>query len=451
MSRDDVMINDKKKIRKTFAMSLILLLLTILILAILGRAEKKRNILQAEYVMISEISKIQYAIDSRLLNAEILEMLIVNNHGIVTDFEMIAERLYEDDTAIRSLQLAPDGIVTYVYPLAGNEKAFGNIFDSPERRAEAEYARDTGKMTLAGPYELSQGGMGLVARNPIYLESGQQEKAFWGFSVAVLNVPEIFNKAELENLSDQGYDYLIYKILPESGERQIISSNTDGDMAGAIVDEISVPNGTWFFSMQPKEGWISWKNTILEIMIAIVIDTLLILLTYGGITILQQKRRMTELANTDSLTGLYNVRYFMSTVKRLAERQHPFGVLYLDLDRFKEVNDRYGHDIGDKLLTEVSSRIRSCLRKEDLLFRIGGDEFSIVIQDESSCEYYNSLIGQITESIARPYSLSDIVLYPGISCGYARYPDDQSDIDPLIKEADRNMYVMKNKQSADCT
>lgn len=81
--------------------------------------------------------------------------------------------------------------------------------------------------------------------------------------------------------------------------------------------------------MQSKTGWISWENTILEIMIAIVIDTLLI------------------------------------------ERQHPFGVLYLDLDKFKEVNDRYRHDIGDKLLIEVSSRIRSCLRKEDLLFRIG--------------------------------------------------------------------------------
>ena len=94
--------SDKKKIRNTFAMFLILLLLTILILAIVGRAEKKRNILQSEYVMISEISKIQYAIDSRLLNAEILEMLIVNNHGTVTDFEMIAERLYEDDSAVCS-------------------------------------------------------------------------------------------------------------------------------------------------------------------------------------------------------------------------------------------------------------------------------------------------------------------------------------------------------------
>ena len=91
-----------------------------------------------------------------------------------------AERLYEHAPAIRSLQLAPDGIVTYVYPLEGNENAFGSLFDHPERRAEAEYARDTGKMTLSGPYGLSQGGLGLVARKPIYLDNEGREHTFWG-------------------------------------------------------------------------------------------------------------------------------------------------------------------------------------------------------------------------------------------------------------------------------
>lgn len=128
--------------------------------------------------MLSEISKIQYAIDSRLLSAEIFEMIIVNNHGTITEFEMTAERLYENDPAIRCLQLAPDGIVTYVYPLEGNENAFGSLFDHPERRAEAEYARDTGKMTLSGPYELSQGGLGLVARKPIYLDNERRDLLF---------------------------------------------------------------------------------------------------------------------------------------------------------------------------------------------------------------------------------------------------------------------------------
>lgn len=226
--------------------------------------------------------------------------------------------------------------MSYVYPLEGNESAFGSLFDHPDRRAEAVYARDTGKMTLAGPYELSQGGTGLVARNPIYLENGQQEITFWGFSVVVLNVPEVFNKAELENLSDQGYSYRIYRIKPENEEVQIISSNTESDMSEAVEGEITVPNGTWYLRLRPKSGWISWKSIVLESIVALILNILLILLTYGGLTIIQQKKMMTELANTDPLTGLYNVRYFMTTIKQLHERKQPFGVIYLDLNKLKK-------------------------------------------------------------------------------------------------------------------
>lgn len=437
-------LNDKKIKQTIIAIFFILLLLSVLIIFMLSKAEKKRNIVQAEYIMASEISKVQYAIDSRLLNTEILEMIIVNNHGTVTDFEMIAERLYENDPAIRCLQLAPDGNVTYVYPLEGNESAFGSLFDHPDRRSEAMYARDTGKMTLAGPYELSQGGLGLVARNPIYLENRHQEGTFWGFSVVVLNVPEIFNKAELESLSDQGYSYRIYRVRPENEEVQIISSNTESDMRDAVEGEITVPNGTWYLSLRPKIGWVSWKNIVLESIVALILNTLLLLLTYGGLTIVQQKKKMTELANTDPLTGLYNVRYFMTTIKQLYECRQSFGVLYLDLNKFKEVNDQYGHDTGDKLLVEVAARIGDCLKKEDILFRIGGDEFCIVVMDTNSGDFYDALIRRIVERISRPYAVADIILYPGISCGYSRFPEDQSDIEKLIQEADRNMYTMKN-------
>ncbi|MEW4413249.1 sensor domain-containing diguanylate cyclase [Clostridium sp. AN503] len=439
------MSDDKKKKRTITAIFLILLPLSALIIFLLARAEKKRTVMQAGYVMISEISKVQYAIDSRLLNAEILEMIVVNNHGTVTDFEMIAERLYDDDPAIRCLQLAPDGIVTYVYPLEGNESAFGSLFDHPDRKEDAGYARDTGRMTLSGPYELSQGGTGLVARNPIYLEDGQNGTAFWGFSVAVLNVPEIFNKAELETLSSRGYFYQIFKIRPENGEIQVITSNTDRDMPDAIKGAITVPNGTWYLNLRPKSGWVSWKNIVMESMIALILNTLFVLLAYGGLTILEQKRKMTELANTDSLTGLYNVRFFMATIKQLYECRQAFGVFYLDLNKFKEVNDQYGHDMGDRLLVEVAARIEGCLKKDDILFRIGGDEFSIIVAGTNPSTYYHALTERIVEQISTPFTVSDIVLYPGISCGYSRYPEDQSDIEKLIQEADRNMYAMKNR------
>ena len=93
---------------------------------------------------------------------------------------------------------------------------------------------------------------------------------------------------------------------------------------------------------------------------------------------------------------------------------------------------------------EVAARIGDCLKKEDILFRIGGDEFCIVVMDTNSGDFYDALIRRIVERISRPYAVADIILYPGISCGYSRFPEDQSDIEKLIQEADRNMYTMKN-------
>ena len=443
----DVAVRDHRKKITTavILMFLFLILLSAAILALFATTEKKWNIQQAQYVMTSEISKLQYAIDSRLLSTEILEMIVVNNHGTVKEFDSIARQLYVDDPAIRSLQLAPDGVITYVYPLEGNEEAFGSLFDDPDRRVEAEFARDTGKMTLAGPFELYQGGLGLVARNPIYLEGPEGETVFWGFSVAILNVPEIFNKAELANLSQQGYDYQIWRIQPDNGERQIITGSTKGDMSSAIEDEISVPNGVWSFRMLPKTGWISSTYIVKGSIIALTIDLLLTLVLAGILTISQQKRKLAELVNTDFLTGLYNARYFMATMKKLYDQERPFGILYMDLNKFKAVNDRYGHDVGDKLLIEVGGRLKGSLSKDSFVFRIGGDEFSVVIAEDNSRAYYDALIEQLEKQIAEPYHFSDITLYPGISCGYSRYPEDQKDVEGLIREADRNMYAAKKK------
>ena len=85
----------------------------------------------------------------------------------------------------------------------------------------------------------------------------------------------------------------------------------------------------------------------------------------------EARQQMEDLANTDGLTGLYNERYFDALLKENELNRTPFVLFYLDLDRFKPVNDRYGHDVGDQLLKEVASRLRGCVRESDAVFRIG--------------------------------------------------------------------------------
>lgn len=95
-----------------------------------------------------------------------------------------------------------------------------------------------------------------------------------------------------------------------------------------------------------------------------------------------QKHELENLANTDGLTGLYNERYFNSILHKKELQKLPFILFYLDLDHFKSVNDTYGHDMGDKLLKEAANRLQSCIRSNDYAFRIGGDEFSLVVCTE---------------------------------------------------------------------
>jgi diguanylate cyclase (GGDEF)-like protein len=121
-----------------------------------------------------------------------------------------------------------------------------------------------------------------------------------------------------------------------------------------------------------------------------------------------------------------------------------FGLIYLDLDKFKQVNDRYGHHIGDLYLQEVARRMKAQLRSQDMLARLGGDEFAIIISTVHSREDAHEVIRRIEHSFEHPMVLERHVLYAAISAGIALYPDDGNGRDKLLHAADQAMYAVKN-------
>jgi diguanylate cyclase (GGDEF)-like protein/PAS domain S-box-containing protein len=163
--------------------------------------------------------------------------------------------------------------------------------------------------------------------------------------------------------------------------------------------------------------------------------------------------RIEHLAHHDSLTGLPNRLLFndrmaqaMIRAKRDASR---FALLYLDLDKFKPVNDTLGHNAGDELLRKVAEAIRQQVRESDTVARVGGDEFAVILSDISSRENIATVAAKIITALARPFYLErqrqhvDI----GTSVGIAIYPDDAADHDTLIKLADATMYKAKVQRS----
>lgn len=159
----------------------------------------------------------------------------------------------------------------------------------------------------------------------------------------------------------------------------------------------------------------------------------------------EARQQMEDLANTDGLTGLYNERYFDALLKENELNRTPFVLFYLDLDRFKPVNDRYGHDVGDQLLKEVASRLRGCVRESDAVFRIGGDEFALIVNGTVTEGFCKSRVEKIKAAIREPYRLKDAEVQVGTSCGCAVYPSDSDDVRAIRILADHRMYEDKQR------
>lgn len=418
----------------------------LIILFYMLSSQRQSNIDDAYNLLEVKTTEMQYSIESRLLNTEILKTMVINGDGEAPYFDKTARRLYADDNALRSLQLAPNGIVSQVYPLSRNEEGFINLFDDPNRKTEAEWARDTGNMTLAGPYELIQGGMGIVARNPIYLSDAKGKENFWGFSIVILNVPEIFDTTELDSLTKQGYYYRIWRHIPDSNEMQTIYTNTTESFDDSIRMNIELPNTTWYMSVYPESGWISTYSAVLCTLITLAIAALLIALISLSIMLVNQRRRLMHQINTDLLTGVYSIRFFTDKITTLVEEKKPFVLIYVDVNNLKQINNQYGHGEGDNVLMEVAFRIKQCISETDFLSRLRGDEFAILIPGDKTEEFCTEKKQSLINNVCLPYELFDNTFSPDISVGYARYPFDSLSVDKIMCLADTRMYRNRNKK-----
>lgn len=152
-------------------------------------------------------------------------------------------------------------------------------------------------------------------------------------------------------------------------------------------------------------------------------------------------------ANYDTLTGLPNRNMFHDRLAqeiRKADRdKRPLALLLIDLDQFKEVNDTLGHDSGDLLLQEAGRRIRDCVRRSDTVARLGGDEFTIILHELNDNSHIEDVAHKIIGTLEDAFQLDDEVVYISGSVGITLYPNDASDIDTLLKNADQAMYAAK--------
>ncbi len=196
-------------------------------------------------------------INSIFHKTDVLAAAVKLENGNISEetFDDVAEIVYQKNSGIRGIQYMPGAVVTYSYPIAGNEQVIGkNFFKIHERRKDVMLAINTRSIALSGPYNLIQGGLGVVARNPVFLNDASGHEYFWGFSAIILDLPDALESVGLDHLKDDGYDFQLF-CINENSERLVIAGNTALNTAKAICGTIQVPHHQWTLAISNRSPW----------------------------------------------------------------------------------------------------------------------------------------------------------------------------------------------------
>ncbi len=340
-------------------------------------------------------------------------------------------------------------MVTEIYPEAGNEAGKIDLINDPDRGEISRYARDHDLTVLQGPFQLKQGGVGIAIRNPVYLQNEAGESYFWGFTIAIIRVPDIFSNS-VQALTSFGYEYRLSKtVSPLSSEYEEVASS------GAVMDhpvEYGFEMGGCSFNLEvmPSGGWNQGNNLGVFFLGGFAIVLLLTGLTSTSLVLEERRETLKRLSTTDALTGLLNRKGFEDQIAHFI-KNHPDAScvgIQLDVDNFKFVNDMYGHATGDMALQELARSMRETFPENAILSRSGGDEFSVVLTDTTSGEADEKI--RAFTSMPRYFEYDGEAHSFGISLGYAEYPKDSADMAELLRNADMALYEVKLQGKNNC-
>ena len=264
----------RKYIRlKTTLVFIFIFLAVWCVIWIINQSQERREKLKATYTAESTVSRVESQLSKYLAESDLMKQIVEKEYDIDNEqFDKLAELMQEDEDVIEARELAEDGVVSRIYPMEGNEAAMGlDTLQNPARKKEARLARLSGEYTIAGPYELVQGGTGALLFDPAYITDQNGEEKFWGFSILVMNWDNFIQEVELEKLEEAGYDYQIWKKDLYTGEKIVIDESENSNLNNSLEVACSVPNDTWYFEIVPENGWITVSQKVFGVIISIAL------------------------------------------------------------------------------------------------------------------------------------------------------------------------------------
>lgn len=360
------------------------------------------------------------------------------NESITRDqTEKFLEYLTKDDMQfIRNIGIIKDTTIIHNYPIKGNESSIG--VDLATVEGQKQYILQVKNELIEifqGPVDLVQGGTGYIIRLPLT----DKNSNYWGQASIVLRADKI-NESIIESAKLKELDVLIYHKESEV----VILGNPDiiNDEPIKFVDN-NVDN--WIVYVRPIDGWASRQlSTLLMFIIGVIVGGIISI----SLHFLQKAHyELKYVMVHDQLTGLYNRHYLEKIQKLLTDEAKStnshYGMLHMDLDNFKDVNDEYGHVAGDYVLRSIGKILVDITRSEDLVFRVGGDEFLILMPFISNKEGMKKAKLRLHKNFDNEFKKYDYLQKVVPSIGTSLYPEDGGTFDKVLRAADMEMYQEK--------
>ncbi len=444
--------NSRKNHNKKLMLPVLIFLVGCLVLTVVLYHSYRSNYKQVRNVTALNAAtyaeRLQNDMNRGVAITDTLEEIAISENGKIDNFQKVARDLMAD--FIQSIQIAPDGVVTAIYPEAGNEAGKIDLMRDESRGEICRYGRDKNIVTMQGPFDLKQGGQGIAIRNPVYLEGADGSPVFWGFTIVIIRVPEIFTES-IQALTKFGYDYSLTKtVSPLSDDTEIVSSSGN-IMKNPITFEFEFCGSLFDFEVMPADGWSHGWNVFPQLFLGICVILLLTGLTVVILVIERNRDTLKKMAITDPLTGLLNRKGFDEQLKNVMQGDlhiHCVGI-QMDIDDFKFINDMYGHVVGDAALKSLAQDMQSYFNDNSILCRNGGDEFSVILVDTTEEEARKKIEHFTIQPRHITYNGEEHPFY--ISLGYAEYPKDCEDVLKLIRCADMALYAVKLHGKHNCS
>lgn len=408
------------------------------------RNQAERAVLQAEAATVR--ARLESELNATLsLSLGLSTFVLAKPDFSPADLVRVAASLIRLQPAIRSVALAPDNVIRHIYPLAGNQKALGlRYLETPAQRDAVLRLMREQRPVTAGPIELVQGGIGIINRIPIIFTRPDGSPHYWGLASVAINPTPVFERAGIRTDPAGAVRYALRGRdgLGAQGEVFLGEAGLFNDPDAVLMDVV-IPGGRWQLAaraLAPADGYGLWMQA------------LLVLLAAGAGTLtaysLLVHQRIRSMALHDHLTGLANRHQFKLRGQDMFALSRRNGcrltLLNIDIDDFKTINDTYGHAAGDAVLVHVANTLRTCCRESDLLARVGGDEFVVLLPNTPAGPPLEALLDRLQAEMDVAVPGTDTSIKLRISVGVAACSDATPSLDALMSHADEAMYRAKD-------